>query len=572
MAIHVSVPKSSKAPHPRIVVIGVGGAGGNAVDNMIKTGLEGVDFVVANTDAQALERSSAERKIQLGPELTGGLGAGARPDIGKQAAEEAIDEVMQHLQGANMLFVTCGMGGGTGTGATPVIASAARKENILTVGVVTKPFNFEGTKRMRMAEDGIEALKHHVDTMIVIPNQNLFCIATEKTTFADAFAMADQVLHYGVRGVTDLMMVPGHINLDFADIRTVMGEMGNAMMGTGEAEGENRARIAAESAISNPLLDDVTMRGARGVLINVTSGPDLTLFEVDEAAMRIREEIDPNANIYFGSTFEDKMDGKLRVTVVATGIEGEAQASHASGENRLQADHDRDQLHAKEDHEAYEAGIQQLGEPGLFDDHARADSDQDFDPSSLDDPEAGDDHPDEPPIMRPSITSLASRIAGADHKAGAEHHARAARAEHVAGKPDHAPKEETASDAATPHLVQAVETDHPGADQQDGATKITQAQAQRDDDQDDDPGPGNRQTGGGLLRRLTNAFTGSSSPSRSATPLATLSAIDGGRQKSAFDDDIAPQLHHSPHRDHASHVHVERELTEIPAFIRRQAK
>lgn len=306
---------------PKITVFGVGGAGGNAVCNMIANNLEGVDFVVANTDAQALAYSLCEKRIQLGVTITRGLGAGSRPDIGRAAADEAINEIQEYLYGSNMVFITAGMGGGTGTGAAPVIAKLAREQGILTIGVVTKPFHFEGTHRMRLAERGIEELQGFVDTLIVIPNQNLFRIANEKTTFADAFKMADNVLDSGVRGVTDLMVMPGLINLDFADIRSVMSEMGKAMMGTGDASGERRALDAAEAAISNPLLDDVSMKGAKGVLINITGGYDMTLYEVDEAANRIRDEVDPDANIIFGSTFNAKMDGKMRVSVVATGID-----------------------------------------------------------------------------------------------------------------------------------------------------------------------------------------------------------------------------------------------------------
>lgn len=307
---------------PRITVVGVGGAGGNAVNNMIRAKLEGVEFVVANTDAQALTQSLVpmERRIQLGLNVTQGLGAGSKPDVGRSSAEESMDDVIQNLQGSNMVFITGGMGGGTGTGAAPVIARAARESGILTVGVVTKPFHFEGTHRTRTAEKGIEELQQYVDTLIIIPNQNLFRIANERTTFADAFKMADDVLYSGVRGVTDLMMMPGLINLDFADIRAVMAEMGKAMMGTGEAQGERRALDAAEAAISNPLLDDVSMSGARGVLINITGGFDMTLYEVDEAANRIRDEVDPEANIIFGSTFDEKLNGTIRVSVVATGI------------------------------------------------------------------------------------------------------------------------------------------------------------------------------------------------------------------------------------------------------------
>ncbi len=306
---------------PRIVVFGVGGAGGNAVDNMIEANLQGVEFIVANTDAQALTRSQTENRIQLGPETTGGLGAGARPDVGAAAAEESLAEIKSYLDGAHMVFIAAGMGGGTGTGAAPVIARAAHEQGILTVGVVTKPFGFEGTRRMRYAQDGLDAMRRDVDTLIVVPNQNLFRIANERTTFADAFRMADDVLYSGVRGITDLMVMPGLINLDFADVRAIMTGMGSAMMGMGEGEGENRALEAARAAIDNPLLDDVTMKGARGVLINITGGYDMTLFELDEAANEIRAEVDPEANIILGSTFDPDLEGKLRVSVVAAGLE-----------------------------------------------------------------------------------------------------------------------------------------------------------------------------------------------------------------------------------------------------------
>ncbi|MDR1983004.1 MAG: cell division protein FtsZ [Holosporaceae bacterium] len=309
---------------PKITVFGVGGAGGNAVNNMIRSNLEGVDFIVANTDSQALLQSLCDRRIQLGFEITGGLGAGARPDVGRAAAEEVVEDIISYVKNSNMVFITAGMGGGTGTGAAPVIARIAKEHGVLTIGVITKPFHFEGTTRMRIAEKGIDELQQYVDTLIVIPNQNLFRVANEKTTFADAFKMADDVLRSGVQGVTDLMVMPGLINLDFADIKTVMSEMGKAMMGTGDAEGERRAIEAAEAAISNPLLDDVSMKGARGILINITGGYDMTLYEVDEAANRIREEVDPEANIIFGSTFNEKMNGRMRVSVVATGIDAAA--------------------------------------------------------------------------------------------------------------------------------------------------------------------------------------------------------------------------------------------------------
>ena len=323
MTIKLTVPNLSELK-PRITVFGVGGAGGNAVNNMIESRLEGVEFVVANTDAQALLQNAATRRVQMGTALTQGLGAGSQPQIGAAAAEEALQEIVDHLAGSHMAFITAGMGGGTGTGAAPVIARAAKEQGILTVGVVTKPFHFEGARRLATAEQGIEELARYVDTLIVIPNQNLFRVANEKTTFAAAFAMADQVLYSGVASITELMTKEGLINLDFADVRAIMSEMGKAMMGTGEASGEKRAIEAAEAAISNPLLDDVSMRGARGLLISICGGPDLTLYEVDEAATRIREEVDPNANIILGATFDDALEGTMRVSVVATGLTPEA--------------------------------------------------------------------------------------------------------------------------------------------------------------------------------------------------------------------------------------------------------
>jgi cell division protein FtsZ len=329
MTINLKKPDITELK-PRITVFGVGGGGGNAVNNMITAGLRGVEFVVANTDAQALTMSKAERLIQLGAHVTEGLGAGSQPEVGRAAAEECIDEIVDHLSGTHMCFVTAGMGGGTGTGAAPVVARAAREKGILTVGVVTKPFHFEGQRRMKTADFGIEELQKSVDTLIVIPNQNLFRIANDKTTFADAFAMADQVLYSGVACITDLMVKEGLINLDFADVRSVMREMGKAMMGTGEASGEGRAMAAAEAAIANPLLDESSMKGARGLLISITGGRDLTLFEVDEAATRIREEVDPEANIILGATFDEELEGVIRVSVVATGIDKAASEIQAA--------------------------------------------------------------------------------------------------------------------------------------------------------------------------------------------------------------------------------------------------
>jgi len=320
MAIHLSAPRATELK-PRIVVFGVGGAGGNAVNNMIEAGLEGVEFVVANTDAQQLQFSKTDRRIQLGAQVTQGLGAGAHPEVGMSAAEESYAEISEHLEGAHMVFITAGMGGGTGTGAAPIIAKAARERGILTVGVVTKPFHFEGRHRMRLSDAGVAELQRYVDTLIVIPNQNLFRVANERTTFAEAFAMADQVLHSGVRSITDLMVMPGLINLDFADVRSVMTEMGKAMMGTGEAAGEDRALMASQNAIANPLLDEVSLKGARAVLVNVTGGLDMTLLEVDEAANAISSEVDPDANIIFGAAFDPALEGRMRVSVVATGMD-----------------------------------------------------------------------------------------------------------------------------------------------------------------------------------------------------------------------------------------------------------
>ncbi len=321
MTINISIQDVEQNLHPKITVLGVGGSGGNAVNNMINANLEGVDFLIANTDAQALQISSCPNKIQLGLNSTKGLGAGMRPDIGRQAAEEAIQDLSEKFEGSHMLFIAAGMGGGTGTGAAPVIAKLAREKGILTVGVVTKPFHFEGSQRMKLAEKGIEELQQYVDTLLTIPNQNLFRIANEKTTFSDAFKMADDVLYAGVRGVTDLMVQPGMINLDFSDIKTVMSEMGKAMMGTGEAQGEGRAIAAAEAAIANPLIDDVSLKGAKGLIINITGGKDITLYEVDEAANRIKQEIDEEANIIYGTTCDDRLEGVVRVSIVATGID-----------------------------------------------------------------------------------------------------------------------------------------------------------------------------------------------------------------------------------------------------------
>lgn len=369
MTLNLSIPGQDELK-PRITVFGVGGAGGNAVNNMIEKQLSGCDFVVANTDAQALQQSQSESRIQMGVKATEGLGAGARASVGAAAAEESIEQIVDHLAGAHMCFITAGMGGGTGTGAAPIIAQAARELGVLTVGVVTKPFQFEGAKRMRQAEEGVEALQKVVDTLIIIPNQNLFRLANEKTTFTEAFSMADDVLYQGVKGVTDLMVRPGLINLDFADVRAVMDEMGKAMMGTGESEGEDRAIQAAEKAIANPLLDEISLKGAKGVLINITGGNDLTLFELDEAANRIREEVDADANIIVGSTLDTSLEGAMRVSVVATGIDANEVHSDIPVPRRSMAAPLKSTVSAEEKpaEQPIEADVAaQTAEPNLFD-------------------------------------------------------------------------------------------------------------------------------------------------------------------------------------------------------------
>ena len=374
MTLNLTMPGHEELK-PRITVFGVGGAGGNAVNNMIAKQLEGVEFVVANTDAQALQQSHSTGRIQMGIKVTEGLGAGAKASIGAAAAEESIEQIVDHLAGAHMCFITAGMGGGTGTGAAPIIAQAARELGVLTVGVVTKPFQFEGGKRMKQAEDGVEALQKVVDTLIIIPNQNLFRLANEKTTFTEAFSMADDVLYQGVKGVTDLMVRPGLINLDFADVRAVMDEMGKAMMGTGEADGEDRATQAAEKAIANPLLDEISLKGAKGVLINITGGHDLTLFELDEAANRIREEVDADANIIVGSTLDVEMEGAMRVSVVATGIDATEVHSDIPVPRRSLAEPLKQTVSAEEGHvededeaEPQVAASAAAPEPSLFED------------------------------------------------------------------------------------------------------------------------------------------------------------------------------------------------------------
>ncbi len=417
MTLNLSVPGQEELK-PRITVFGVGGAGGNAVNNMIDKSLEGVDFVVANTDAQALQQSRSTSRIQLGVKVTEGLGAGARAAVGAAAAEESIEQIVDHLAGAHMCFITAGMGGGTGTGAAPIIAQAARELGVLTVGVVTKPFQFEGNKRMKQAEEGVEALQKVVDTLIIIPNQNLFRLANEKTTFTEAFSMADDVLYQGVKGVTDLMVRPGLINLDFADVRAVMDEMGKAMMGTGEAEGEDRAIQAAEKAIANPLLDEISLRGAKGVLINITGGHDLTLFELDEAANRIREEVDTDANIIVGSTLDDSMQGMMRVSVVATGIDAVDVHTEIPVPRRSLATPLTQTTRVEESRQAEKAAsmpepvaARKAEEPSLFDTHTADAEDEPMEPvfQPRSDQEVMDEDGLPAPAYRPQVAEFNPR-------------------------------------------------------------------------------------------------------------------------------------------------------------------
>ena len=535
---------------PRITVFGVGGAGCNAVNNMISKNLEGVEFVVANTDAQALAQSNAPAKIQMGVRVTEGLGAGARPTVGAAAAEETIEEIVDHLAGAHMCFITAGMGGGTGTGAAPIIAQAARELGVLTVGVVTKPFQFEGAKRMRQANEGIEALQKVVDTLIIIPNQNLFRLANEKTTFTEAFALADDVLYQGVKGVTDLMVRPGLINLDFADVRAVMDEMGKAMMGTGEASGEDRAVQAAEKAIANPLLDEISLRGAKGVLINITGGADLTLFELDEAANRIREEVDPDANIIVGSTLDETLNGVMRVSVVATGIDAvEAHVETPVARRRLaepltqqpapvQPAPQQAPVHAAPAHAA--ASVQQPDnreetrpapvaaereEPSLFDNGRQYQA-----------PDADDDMP--PPAYRPQPAQV---HANRDFHIEDEATAFVAPRARAAGMPS--PEALARLEAAVSRAPMAGQ----GARRPIPAQQPTAAQQ---------PAPATDRARFGI-NSLINRMTGSHAATAQPTERAMPAMRQQPRTSAEFEEEAT--------------VDPERERIEIPAFLRRQA-
>jgi cell division protein FtsZ len=549
MTLNLTMPDTRQDLKPRITVFGVGGAGGNAVNNMIDQSLEGCEFVVANTDAQALSQSKANGRIQMGARVTEGLGAGARPAVGASAAEESIEEIVDNLAGAHMAFITAGMGGGTGTGAAPIIAQAARELGVLTVGVVTKPFQFEGAKRMRQADEGIDALQKVVDTLIIIPNQNLFRLANEKTTFTEAFAMADDVLYQGVKGVTDLMVRPGLINLDFADVRAVMNEMGKAMMGTGEADGETRALQAAEKAIANPLLDEISLKGARGVLINVTGGYDLTLFELDEAANRIREEVDPDANIIVGSTLDDKMEGKMRVSVVATGIDVSAEAAEPHrevyGAAAIHGRHQRPEAPGQSPEEpaaaAAEPAQEPAAEPGatpepsLFESFSEEDA-----PADLFEPErGGDDVP--PPAYRPAASAARAPAQGVP--------ARSASAEGRAEDGFVAPKAPPVG-APTPEalsrLRDAIQRDVPRADAgaQPRAASSEPQQAAK--------------TRFGI-NNLINRMTGHGDDG--ASPVARRTPTFSGQ----------PPRSHIPARQEDEAVDPDQERIEIPAFLRRQA-
>jgi cell division protein FtsZ len=539
MTLNLSVPGQQELK-PRITVFGVGGAGGNAVNNMIEKKLDGVDFVVANTDAQALQQSMSQSRIQLGVKVTEGLGAGARATVGAAAAEESIEQIVDHLAGAHMCFITAGMGGGTGTGAAPIIAQAARELGVLTVGVVTKPFQFEGAKRMRQAEDGVEALQKVVDTLIIIPNQNLFRLANEKTTFTDAFALADDVLYQGVKGVTDLMVRPGLINLDFADVRAVMDEMGKAMMGTGEADGDERAIQAAEKAIANPLLDEISLKGAKGVLINITGGHDLTLFELDEAANRIREEVDPDANIIVGSTLDEGMEGMMRVSVVATGID--ASTVHADipvprrslAEPLKPAAVEAPAAAAPAAATTFEApaapvAAEAAEEPSLFDDAQTSEAE-------------------------PSVPSFFDHQQSAPAKP-------AAQAQDDLPPPAYQPAATPEPQPAQPEAFVAPRAPAPGTPSQDALARLRAAAAKtRQDGAQDDDNVAEERPRGSAFNNLIGRMTGHHNH-QEAAPQRRAASFGAPAAAPTPSPAPAPQAQQDP----------DQERIEIPAFLRRQA-
>ena len=601
-------PQQWEETKPRITVIGVGGAGCNAVNNMINGGLEGVEFVVANTDSQSLQQSLSEQRIQLGVNVTHGLGAGARPDIGRVAAEEALDDIQQYLEANNMVFIAAGMGGGTGTGAAPIIARAAREQGILTVGVVTKPFQFEGVKRMRQAEEGLQELQQYVDTLIVIPNQNLFRIANEQTTFAAAFNLADEVLHAGVRGVTDLMVSPGLINLDFADIRTVMGEMGKAMMGTGEAEGENRALEAAEAAINNPLLDNASIDGARGVLINVTGGSDVTLMEVDEAATRICQEVADDANIIFGTSMSAELEGQMRVAVIATGIDADlarkpvpepSDKVHVLGiSNRKGGGQPSSGAFGAAEFDAPEAVVEEVETPEpdsaaevstAIEDTASSDSgitialnsvEQSFDNADADaaaEPEQPS-HATEPVVVEnsPPKRKMVPASSAGGVRAGVV--TRKERPETVASgpsEPDTATQSAPTAKPATGGLnfipeppVTPGETPAAGLEKKADPFRVASMENAGGSGKKRGPSLFERMTGSGRARReptKNEPATAEAAPERVAKPMAEKSASDSSGREPTFKN--VPQTA-QPVADMQS---IEDDPLEIPAFLRRQA-
>ncbi|WP_435660315.1 cell division protein FtsZ [Leisingera caerulea] len=570
MTLNLSMPGNEELK-PKITVFGVGGAGGNAVNNMIAKELDGVEFVVANTDAQALQQSAAKSRVQLGIKVTEGLGAGARPQVGSAAAEESIEQIVDHLAGAHMCFITAGMGGGTGTGAAPIIAQAARELGVLTVGVVTKPFQFEGLKRMRQAEAGVESLQKVVDTLIIIPNQNLFRLANEKTTFTEAFSMADDVLYQGVKGVTDLMVRPGLINLDFADVRAVMDEMGKAMMGTGEGEGEDRAVQAAEKAIANPLLDEISLRGAKGVLINITGSHDLTLFELDEAANRIREEVDPDANIIVGSTLDTGMEGKMRVSVVATGIDATDVNTDMPVPRRPMSAPLRQTVSVEESRAApleLETPVEQpkpaeaapapvpeaaeaaaaLEEPSLFEElNVQQAAEQEQSGDVFEEPERMGDDGLPPPAYRPQVPEFRPQADAASQQPDA----------FVAPK---APAPGTPSPQALERLQAAAQrVQQPQAQQPRPVAPAAPAPQQQPQQQQQQQPEGQRRFG---LNSLIHRMTGTAeAPAAKQQPQAV-------RQQPAMQAQ-APSA--QPQQAQAQQPDPDQERIEIPAFLRRQA-
>ncbi|PVA07020.1 cell division protein FtsZ [Thalassorhabdomicrobium marinisediminis] len=539
MTLNLSMPGQEELK-PRITVFGVGGAGGNAVNNMIEQQLEGVEFVVANTDAQALQQSRSDAKIQMGVKVTEGLGAGARATVGAAAAEESIEQIVDHLAGAHMCFITAGMGGGTGTGAAPIIAQAARELGVLTVGVVTKPFQFEGGKRMKQADDGLEALQKVVDTLIIIPNQNLFRLANENTTFTEAFALADDVLYQGVKGVTDLMVRPGLINLDFADVRAVMDEMGKAMMGTGEAEGQDRAVQAAEKAIANPLLDEISLEGARGVLINITGGYDLTLFELDEAANKIREKVDADANIIVGSTLDTGMEGKMRVSVVATGIDAVAKTDDIPVPRRPMAAPLKQQVSAEVKEQA-PAAVAETPAPA---------------PAPAPAPEAA-------PAVAAQPEPTLFDDAAAQHEATFDAPAAAAAADHDLPPAAYQPRPEPAAIEAPTESFVAPQRPAAGSPSQDTLDRLrTAAQRSAPAAQRSAPAPAQEAAPAeaekprmGGLNSLISRMTGHAE----------------GAPRERAQPSVASLRDEAPAESYEADVDPDQERIEIPAFLRRQA-